>query len=137
MTYKTEAERRMEAPSAGELAFEAAVDEAYNARWWEEHDYVVLTASYMADCGGDYDTYTLQDMASLIEKPWKWTDAYVHAMAWVAEDGIGAYIDTTPPAEVTLTHPPQDRDDLTPEEQAEFDSYVDEDILHPSFRGDR
>lgn len=82
-----------DAPSKGELAFQDAVDKAYDGHWWEVHDNVVVTAVYMADCGD----YTVADLASLVEKPWKWTDEYVKAMEWVGEDGIGAYIDTTPP----------------------------------------
>ena len=79
-------------PSRGALAFQFAVDEAYDARWWETHDNVVVTAYWMATNG-----FLAHDLALLIEKPWKWTDEYVQAMAAVEEDGgIEAWVDQDP-----------------------------------------
>lgn len=50
-------------------------------QWWREHDNVVLTANYLAHHG-----YTAEDVALLVEKPWKFTDEYNEALAeWEAE----------------------------------------------------
>ena len=76
MTYKTEAERREEAPSKGELALEEASRKAYDNRWWETQDNVVITGYWMAENG-----WSASEMALLIEKPWKYSDEFVQAEA--------------------------------------------------------
>jgi len=80
-------------PSKGEAEFDAAVDKAYEARWWETHDNVTITAYWMAEDGG----YSTSDMALLVEKPWKFTDAYIRAEAQVEEDGTPFDEDPMPP----------------------------------------
>jgi hypothetical protein len=115
MTYKTNAEYREEAPSKGELALEAATDKAYASRWWESHDNLALTALWMATEGG----FEAREIAYFVEKPWKFTTEFVLAQALADEDGIEAWVDTTPPG------------DSEPEYLG--DGFMDEDL----FRGDR
>jgi hypothetical protein len=61
-------------PTKGEADRDAAIDEAYDARWWERHDNMVSTADWMADNG-----YEAKDVALLVEKPWKFTDEFISA----------------------------------------------------------
>lgn len=125
------------APSRAEADFDAAVDKAYDARWWDTHDNVSITAYWMADEGG----FEANEIAHLVEKPWKYTREWLMAEAAIGQNGgSGAWLegpdeddpDTRPPNwdfaqgvaeahalnqtivpfptwEVTLVRPPQDR----------------------------
>ena len=81
MTYKTEAERREDAPSRGELAFQAAVDNANKRTWWADHTNIHFLFEYLH--GPENTTEIIFDVDSaleIIEKPWHFTDEFVKAV---------------------------------------------------------
>lgn len=45
-------------------------------KWWETHDNLVQLTRWMADNGSSAD-----DLASVVEKPWKYTPEYEYMLA--------------------------------------------------------
>lgn len=90
MTYKTEAELREEAPSKGELAFQAAVDNANRRLWWGDHTNIHFLCEYLN--GPDNSTEVTLDvstMLEILEKPWHFTDEFVKAVEQYVTDTEG------------------------------------------------
>ena len=82
---------REDAPSKAEADFDAAIDKAYDARWWETHDNVTITAYWMVAQG-----FEAQEIAYLVEKPWKFTVEWLNAEAAIEDDGgEGAWLEGT------------------------------------------
>jgi hypothetical protein len=71
MTYKTEAERRDEAPSRGELAYAEACDTAAERTWWTDHTNLMITAAFLLEP---------EQILDMLEHPWRYTGEFVHAV---------------------------------------------------------
>lgn len=90
MTYKTEAERREDAPSRGELALQEAVDNANKRAWWSDHNNIHFLMEYLN--GPENDTEVIFDVSSaleIIEKPWHFTDEFIKAVEQYVKDTEG------------------------------------------------
>ena len=88
MSYKTEAERREDAPSKGELALQEAVDNANRRTWWADHQNIHFLVEYLHGPMNTTDTYALDvsDVLDILEKPWHFTEEFVHAMIQYTSD---------------------------------------------------
>ena len=70
-----------------EAQIERAAEIAFETRWWETHEKIVLTAQWMAENGESANS-----VAYLIEKPWKFSAEYVQAEAELAEEAAHALV---------------------------------------------
>lgn len=61
---------------------EKDIERAYQARWWEDHDKVVVTAYFLAEEG-----YPASEVARMVEKPWSYTQEWLFAEHAANEDG--------------------------------------------------